>query len=295
MPRRIKLTWNERRTVFRTFRDLGKVYPTAKKLDIARSTVSVVVREFEEAGFTRKPRPYLSPGTLSQLQQSHLEAVAKNKKAELQLAPPIDYSASMNAPSRIAHVGGLTMPTNFFWHVKGTPTEALLNEARQALADYDSQCNKLWLSVRRKLEYRCGISCEDYETVRECPQKSRMWGVLVNTAYRSLFQNSFTPAEYWSKGPDDLPGATRMIWGGQEMAVVLDADYAMFDEGMKNYGTEDVPDLERRATELPKLYEDLLYLSPIVEDALGAVTIEEVWEGLCPSCPFPERGEDPKE
>ena len=97
MPRGIGLTQEQKNAVFRSHRLLGKVLPTAKKHRVARSTVLAVLREFESAGFSRRPRLSLSPEVLLQLQITHLDDVIRGVKdyQPSPFSPPHEYKGSI--------------------------------------------------------------------------------------------------------------------------------------------------------------------------------------------------------
>ena len=73
MPRPKSITYEKRAQVFLAYRQSGrKVNPVANRYGIARSTVSVIVREFEDMGFSEEPRAKVSADLLNEMQQQHI-------------------------------------------------------------------------------------------------------------------------------------------------------------------------------------------------------------------------------
>ena len=55
---------------------------------------------------------------------------------------------------------------------------------------------------------------------------------------------------------------------------------------------QNFPIIHRRGIDLTHQYRDLGYLSRIVSDSLKKIKSEEVRNGICPGCPYPEVSQD---
>ena len=207
MPRGIGLTQEQKNAVFKTHRLLGKVLPTAKRHGVARATVLAVLREFERAGFSRRPRLSLSPEVLLQLQGSHLDEVIQGVKdyEPSAFAPPHEYKGSAAEAAIADRERIFALPSQLRWHVIRTSAETLFAEAQEAISTYDARCAALWRSVRSAISNRTGIAAMiDHDDVPESAKASFLWSVLIDTAYEALFLSSVALSEGWSGGP--LPG-----------------------------------------------------------------------------------------
>ena len=294
MPRGIGLTQEQKNAVFKTHRLLGKVLPTAKKHRVARSTVLAVLREFESAGFSRSPRLSLSPEVLLQLQTTHLDDVIRGVKdyQPSAFAPPHEYKGSTAKAAIADRERSFALPSQLRWHVSGTTAETLFAEAQAAISTYDGRCADLWGSVRSAISDQTGIATTiDYVGVPESVEVSFLWSELIDKAYEALFLSSVALAEGWAGEP--LPGggggdAQLLRWGGRAMAVVREEGAKAFSDGIEAYEATDRGMLAGEAHELSAQYHELLYLAPIVGDALRSVTAEEIKGNMCPACPYPE-------
>ncbi len=100
MSRKRNIPWETRISIFLDYRQLKKVYPTAKRQGIARSTVSAIVNEFKDMGFSETPRPDLSPPILTLAQEHHLRAVVEllQQAQDVKLFDPSDWLRGGLAP-----------------------------------------------------------------------------------------------------------------------------------------------------------------------------------------------------
>ena len=292
MPKKIRLDWNKRVKIFRTFRSIrGNNSGTAKRHKVTRSTVGVIVKEFMQAGFADAPRLSLPKTIMAGLQEGHVQellASAKDNKAA-SVGNPSEYPSRR----RDAEVdNGLSLPVALGWHLKAQPVEEILSETGKALTEYESDCADLWNSVLRALEARCQLEAVDNKEIAEPRQDPALSTALADAVYEAMFlQTGFVLSDGWIEEPYSFAdkyqgrGLRRL---GRRMAVVRDTGLEDFLDQLRRFEAETMGGFVDDATRLTKVYEDLKYLVPIVDKALDGILIDDIGIGVCPSCPYPE-------
>ena len=306
MARPKRLQWDQRVQVFLDFRRLRKIYPTAKSHRIARSTVTGIVQEFVELGFSREPRPLLSPPLLEVAQNRHVEEVgaALNQRHDLTVQVPQrnlregfteEDALAEGGAGRVRQTRNSIVTETVLWHLKGTAVEATIREVEIAIADYNARCMELWQSIRTGLEGTCGTLVGPNRMEPTAAPVFRIYLFLVDRLYSDLF------------APDPRTGS-REDWphfevntpsGGVLQVAPLQGDVGAAATGsIENQkavirGTRELLGLyhseyRRRAQELVRLYQDLHYLPEVVLEALKSVFPETIRSTICPDCPYPE-------
>ena len=305
MPRPPTIPWETRVQVFLDFRRLKRVYPTAKRHGIARSTVNVIVKEFVDRGFSAAPRVDLPPNLLALAQQHHRSEMVERLGKGFTLyrnKPGPNMHAGMtpeeamadDALAKVAELRAPLLEENLLWHLRGTEANRTVHEVRQALRHYDQRCLSLWLDIRRGLEGACELAVYSTLSPKAGERDRGIYYLLVDRVYRDIFDappHSEGPPDYreeWSYESESsthrLHGETVTI-GGEEVGQVV-------QQGTEEYLKQNFPIIHRRAIDLTHQYRDLEYLSRIVSDALEKIDPEEISCGICPGCPYPEASQD---
>ena len=302
MPRKRTIPWETQLLIFLDYRRLKKVYPTAKLHGIARSTVSGIVDEFKESGFSSTPRPDLSPAILSLAQEHHLNEVMdmlrhapslelQNPTEQLRGGLQPDEELGEPAELKTELIDPLPMPEELNWHLHGSETGELIQDVKRAVGDFSRQCLRLWQDIRSDLEVSCGLPVRAYRSPQQRGPEPQIFHGLVDRTYRMLFDASARS----SGPPDDWPGwnlvendPSSLRAGETEAAAGGPERHQMVKLGVESFLHGKFLDYIKRPAELTRLYHDLLYAKKIVEEALRAVTSAEVCRKVCPACPYPE-------
>ncbi len=148
MPRPKSITYEKRVQVFLAYRQNGKkVNPAANRHGIARSTVSVIVREFQKLGFADEPRARVSAELLSEMQQRHIASLLELPRmgvGRLNLGHGNDNEAGRQE----ALADPLPVQEESRWHLRGTKAERVIEEATNANLDYLRRESQVWLDHR---------------------------------------------------------------------------------------------------------------------------------------------------
>ncbi len=305
MPRPPTIPWEKRVQVFLEFRRLKKVYPTAKRHRIARSTVNVIVKEFVDNGFSEAPRVDLSPSLLALAQQHHrtemVERLGKgftpysnepSQNMRARMTP--EEALADDALAKVAELHPPILEENLLWHLRRTEANRTVQEVRQALRHYDQLCLSLWLDIRQGLEGACRLVVYASLSPKAGKKDRGIYYTLVDRVYRDIIN-----APPQSEGPPDYRKEWRyesersvlqlhgenVIIGGEEVSQAV-------QRGTEDFLEQIFPIIHRRAIDLTHQYRDLEYLSRIVSDSLKKIKPEEVRSGICPGCPYPEISQD---
>ena len=76
--------------------------------------------------------------------------------------------------------------------------------------------------------------------------------------------------------------------GGTDMAVGNAEEQKRVRKAVEDFSQQVFDAHARRARDLARSYDDLSFLQGVLDEALGAVSEEDVRRGMCPSCPYPE-------
>lgn len=302
MPRPRTISWATRVAIFLDYRRVKKVHPTAKKHGVARSTVVAILEEFTKQDFSKEPRldPARSLMILVQAQEHHLQEIlqgrhtrptirlvepSKNVRAGLDPEDAIGEDATL----KLAQQEHIPLEESLLWHLKGAEAELMVQESRQALQDYDQHCLDLWRDVSSVLGQECGLSVEAYHPRPVWPdQEPHLAHELVDLIYSDLWNPVLSvshPPESWRTADGDpailKAGTFAAVAGGPEQ-------HEATRKGVGRFLKHKFGEYQRRATNLSRLHHDLEYVTVIVQDALQGTTEEQVRQGICPACPYPE-------
>ena len=308
MPRSWTIDWRTRVAVFLSYRRLKRrVYPVAKRHGIARSTVSAIVEEFRRAGFGETPRARLSPAILGRAQELHLCAVLEEcqRSRPFHLATPETKLRADRGPvetteqSLVSELPGsddLILGDVLVWHLRGSSAEPAIQEAQQAITDYDERCWGLWSDVSFEIESESALPVVSSRDRTDGEDTAQIFDTLVDLTYKVLLRRS----PEGDRKPDNWPrwgkgGASPSILtaGHVEVAVGDSEEHTAVQRAVAEFLSNKFEEYRRRARELTRLYHDLQYVQAIVEEALRQVTDEEIRKGICPECPYPEACAEP--
>ena len=289
MPRPKSIAWDIRVAVFLDYRRRGKkVNPVANRFNIARSTVRVIVKEFEDVGFSAQPRARVSEELLIELQETHLTNVCRFPRlgvGHLELGP----GTSNEEASQKALSDPLPVQESSLWHLKGTKAEHVIQGARNAVSDYLQRESEAWRDLQSALETVCGL--KERETTTDQDQGSHLFPALKHRLRNAFFERSFEaqrpPLSWlvWDLQPGDS-NVLRLL--GEPIGKGSSEDHQHIKEGVESFLTNDFRDHQRRALELHHLRQDMGLMEEIVGDSLDSVSEDELRRGICPACPYPE-------
>ena len=299
MARPKSIPWETRVNVFLSYRLLGKkVYPVAKRYGVARSTVTLIVKEFVDLGFSSHPRPNLSTQTLRTLQELHLEglvsqlrdpSVASDTGGEpmglLDLTPATNEDAAREALTK----NPLYIQDELEWHLGGNKAEEVFREARHAAAAFHQQDHRAWHDLREKLEGQCRLPVR--ESLSDIDHEPHILPGLVHLLRNAFFDakyHSQPPASEWEKWVTDPEAPIFLRADGQRVAVGNSDDHESVRSGVTAFLVDDFRGFQRRFKELERLRLDLRLLHEVVEDAFKGVKEQDVRRGICPACVYPE-------
>jgi len=306
LPRPLKIEWTQRIDIFLEFRRLGKVYPVAKNHNVARSTVDAIVREFISSGFSRQPRPALSPNTLSRIQDQHVGRLIQRFEApaKVQLTLPSDNARGGLAPvdalseqaiQNLKEQGLFQVSEEWVWHLRGTRADAVIKEVQQAVSDFNLQCLTFWLELAKTLSALSGLPVRPWRDWDGHSGQPQIFHYLVDSAYQEAFRATASSGEpalgwpHWSSEPDP-----KVLRGKQtECAIGDPADQEKVKLAVAAFVEQEFQGFVRPARELDMLYRDLQYLQDILDETLGQVDKLTVAQGICPGCPYPEAARPP--
>ena len=302
MPRTRTIPWEVRLSIFLDFRQLKKVYPTAKRHGIARSTVSAIVEEFREMGFSLAPRPELSAKVLTLAQEHHISAVMESLQ-QAQLANLTDPREGLRggltpedalgeqAGPLAAQMDPLPLDEAVTWHLKGTEAGQMVQEARKAIRVYSQRCLELWREIRTDVEGVCRLPVRTYCGPDQRGPGPHIFHTMVDEIYKAMLNGPSRSG----KSAEDLPcwnlaqnSPSVLRTGGTEVAVGGPEDHQRVKLGVESLHRNKSRDYAQRLLELTRLYQDLKYVKEISAEALGSATLEEIRGSVCPACPYPE-------
>lgn len=297
MPRKRKIDWITRVQVFLCYRHLrNKIYPTAKRFGFARSTVSMIIQEFKDAGFSMTPRSNLSPKLLVQAQDLHIkEVLAERRKGSWVTVPKPE--SMLRAVLELDDQSGediqkkaVLLDESLMWHLRGTTAEETVIGCQNAIDDYDRKCRGLWDYVASGLEEECGLTLRSVRDWDPDDQSPCIFDKLVDRVYGITFSipaGSTDLPSSWFRWNVDQSG--RLMAGHEWAALGSPQDHESVKKGFDVFFAAHLAEYQVRVRELRGLRHDLGYISQILEHALGEDIDEGVQDGVCPECPYPER------
>lgn len=298
MPRPRTISWDKRVSIFLDYRRRGKVFPTAKLHGVARSTVAAIIKEFKAADFSDGPRLNLSRSLLVQAQDHHLREImvelgvtssvdviepSRNFRGGLDPEAATSTDLSLELPMR----NSLSIADSLLWHIKETRAEETIRGANQAITDYNQRCLELWRDISSALAEECRLPVQPMFPNRITPGP-----YVAHELVDFIYLESFGPSglaslapEDWTPSPDD---PSILNSGPFAVAVGEPAHHDAVRRGAVLYLSQALEQCQQRAQELRLLHHDLKYLASIVEETLAQLTQDQIRNGICPGCPYPE-------
>ncbi len=304
MARPKSIEWETRVAVFLTYRQNGgKVNPVALRYHIARSTVNVIVKEFEELGFTDRPRASVSTEYLQQMQQQHIQRVLY-PLGESQgidggpghlVAKALDYlnvspASDEEAALKLAEDDSLFVPEELQWHLKDTAAERVIQEARKAARDFHLRDYAAWRDLRLELEAACGLlEGDSYPGSQN--QEPHLLPAMRRRLRDSFFDRGFqfkAPTADWLEWEVTSDDPLTLRLKGEFVAVGDPENHQRVKDGLVGFLTNRYRKLQRRFVEVDRLRRDLGLLQQVLTNTVSSVSEEEIRRRICPACPYPE-------
>ena len=304
MARPKTIPWVIRVSVFLAYRrNGGKVYPVANDHGIARSTVNIIVKEFQDMGFSDMPRANVSPQYLMEMQEQHLQNVLHPSGGPLgpdrltaMAVGNLDLTPATNEEEalKLAEADPLFVQEELEWHLKGTAAERVIQEARNAARDFRRRDHAAWHDLRPALEAACklpersSLPAQDREPHLLPALKQR----LRNSFFDRPFQRQTPGLEWleWDVYPDDpLVLRLKREW----VAVGGPDDHQRVKSGVADFLANNFPNFQRRFVEVERLRWDLGLFQQVLGKTIGSVQEEEIRRRICPACPYPEAQQEP--
>jgi hypothetical protein len=299
MARPKSIEWADRVAIFVEFRRTQKVWPTARKFGVARSTVDAIIREFEEEGFSRKRRLDLPPEMLTAMQQAHMDSILGPIQGEaedimsfavgqLNKGPRDDDEAERQRAEKLP----LFVTPEFEWHLKGSKIDNDFFAARKAALDCVRQGRQVWQSLKDSLVELCGLPLH--------PRTNAFFGgdfpagLLVDLV--DLMRSAFRDQEFRRRepGPEWLDwsvntDARRVLkLQGKFVAVGNPEQHLQVMAGVERFRAERFRTLQREFAEFEQLHADLGLMFKVASSARAKITVTDLKRMVCPACPYPE-------
>jgi hypothetical protein len=308
MPRPKSIEWEKRVSVFLAYRrNGGKVNPVAQRYGIARSTVNVIVKEFEDMSFTDRPRARVSTEFLQQMQEQHIQRVlypsgephrpdggpghlVATALNQLNVTPANDEEQAL----KLAEDDPVLVPEELRWHLRDTAAERVIQEVRNAARDFHLRDHAAWRDLRLALEAACGLPERPSPTSQD--REPHLRPALKNRLRNSFFDRAFqfhapTPDWLeWDVYPDD-PLVLRLKV--DHVAVGSSEEHQRVKDGVAGFLTNSYRELQRRFVEVERLCWDLGLFQQVLTKTVDSVSEEEIRRRICPVCPYPEAQQEP--
>ncbi|MEE9262766.1 MAG: hypothetical protein V3U95_09380 [Dehalococcoidia bacterium] len=266
--------------------------------------MAAITEEFTEQGFSKKPRPYLSPVLLAEAQEAHLKEVMESIHTNpvIHLVAPQENLRAYIEPEDAIGEGAepkleqwlpIPIKEELLWHIKETVAERTIRETQRALRDYVQRRLALWRGIRSELEQRCHLKVKAYHsTPSQMDLDPYISHELVDLTYGDVFND--TPSyqldpDNWRPNPDQ----PHILMAGNWAAAVGEPCHEAVRQGVRSFLKDRFDEYHHRANELKRLHHDLQYVAAIVKEAFEQTTEEEVHQGICPACPYPETRRKP--
>ena len=294
MPRPKSIPWEKRVQVFLAYRQIGgKVNPVANRYGIARSTVSVIVGEFVDMGFSEEPRVKVSTDLLKDMQQQHIVSLVELPRlgvGRLKLGPTNDNEARRQE----AIADPLPIQDETRWHLRGTDAEQVIGEATNANRDYLRRESEAWQALRLALEGACQLPERD-EEVRQNPEP-HLLPALKRRLWNAFFEGSFLaepPLPSWLEWDLEPHEPEVLRLQGEPIGIGSTEHHQRIKEGLTAFLATAFQAHQRRFSELERLRQDIGLIDGILEKTVKAITEDDIRRGICPTCPYPEANLEP--
>ena len=294
MPRPKSITWEKRVQVFLAYRQSGgKVNPVANRYGIARSTVSVIVHEFLDMGFSEEPRAKVSVDLLQEMQQQHILSLVELPRlgvSRLELGPADDNEAGRQK----AIADPLPVQDDSRWHLRGTKADQVIEQATNGSRDYLRRESEAWQSLGLALERACRLPEGDGE-IRQDPEPHLLPALkrrLRNAFLDGVFLAEPPPPNWleWDLEPNE-PQLLRLQ--GEPVGIGSTEDHQRIKEAVTAFLATAFREHQRRFSVVDRLRQDLGLIDGILEKAVQAITEDDIRRGICPACPYPEASLEP--
>jgi hypothetical protein len=304
MARPRTITWEKRVGIFLAYRRTGaKVNQVAKNHGVAKSTVTAIVNEFKEMGFADQPRARVSPESLQQMQERHIQRVLypSGEPQGPDAGPGHLVAAALNQLNvtlatneeealKLADDDPLFVPEELAWHLKDTAAERVIQEARNAARDFHLRDYAAWRDLRLELEAACTLlEGADYPGGQD--RVPHLIKALKNRLHTSFFDRPF---KFQAPGPDWLewdvyPDDPLVLRLKREIVAVGGLeDHQRVRDGVASFLTNSYRELQRRFVEVERLRSDLGLFQQVLSKTVASVSEEEIRCRICPACPYPE-------
>lgn len=288
MPRPKTIPWDTRVKIFLAYRRAGgKVNPVAKNHSVARSTVTAIVGEFKEMGFSNQPRAKVPIVLLKELQEGHLKSLLdlpSRGVGLLNLGPGTDNEAGI----REAAANPLPFSQDSIWHLRGTEAEQTIKEAKSAVSNYLERELRAWQGLQQTLE----ASCQLQEHSEECEDTTSFLFPDPKRLLRNIFfDEAFLldpPPQSWLQWDVDPSEVNVLRLNGSRAAVGSPDDHRLVKDGLSSFLLNDFKERQSHFLEIERLRHDMMLLQGIVSRSLAAVPEDTIRRGICPGCPYPE-------
>ena len=299
MPRTREITWQTRIRAFRLYRlNKGKVYPVAKELRMARSTITHVINDFLDSGFSKAPRANLSVHLLARAQELHMEEVIRSLRKPLLITVPPERKTR----SERGHFGdvsiytdpsgleGISVDRNYTWHLRGTEAEGSNEDLENAFREYDDLCMGLWRNLATDLERLSKVKLVRIDDWQENDEKPVMFDSLVDVLYRKLLVSNRGKID---SVRDEISwrsdAGSKYLWANNTRAAFgEESEHDAVRRAVAELVARTFSELDTRALQLRLFHEDLKYLGEALNQLLGEITDSAIRSGICPACPYPE-------
>ena len=302
MPKIRLKSWEERIEVFLLYRrNRGKIYPTATKLGLSRSTVLGVVKVFLSSCFSNQPRADVSDHLLSRAQELHEKRISQSlNELRFELTPPEKMTWSEQAIDQYApEQSEASQPEkspasqDLLWHLRSTTFEDSIRRMESALRDYEERCKALWLNFASRLENGAEIRLiriEEWQKEQTKGMQPALFDSLVDVIYKRALEKI---DEYGSRPIKEInwrsdPDSKVLRANGIRAAVGDSSVHENVQHAVKLLEDSSSTGLDPEAFQVRLLYEDLEYLNKVILQDMAEVTEADLKQGICPRCPYPE-------
>ena len=294
MPRPKSITYEKRVQVFLSYRKSGKkVNPVANRYGIARSTVSVILKEFQKLGFADEPRARVSAELLNEMQQQHIVGLLKLPRmgvSRLNLGPGNDNEAGRQE----AIADPLPVQEESRWHLRGTKAERVIGEATNANLDYLKRESEAWQSLRLALEEACHLP-EGDGSIRQDP-KPHLLPALKRRIRDAFFYGEFLaepPPHSWLRWDLEPHEPQVLRLRGEPIGIGSTEDHQRIKEGVAAFLDPAFQKHQMRFSEVERLRQDMELIDAILDKEVQAIGEDDIGRGICPRCPYPEASLEP--
>ena len=290
MPRPKAILWKKRVEVFLEYRvGGGKVNPVANRHHIARSTVRVIVKEFEDFGFSSQPRAKVSVNLLMGMQEEHVANILKLSGLGVGMLN-IGTDTDDEEQRQTALDEPLPVEDESRWHIRDTKIESVIQEATEATRDFLQKESDSWRALSLALEEVCDLPERRGES-REDPDPHLLPGlrrILQDAFFDKAFLVELPSPEWlvWSVAPDE---AEALILRRRWVAIGSEDNHQRIKEGVAPFLAGGFKYHQRRFSETRRFRQDMVLMQGVVGKSLKEANMEdEIRRGICPACPYPE-------